>query len=194
MSYCEISTNVRIYTGNQKDKYGSDFWDEVYSDPNNMLRLSEIRNNSAIVEHEIQSLLVLAENVISANVTVDYFWPMNQDFYFDNDGLEWIPVWARFSADCIVTIAADTSRWQLASSVWESVQNANFTQFTYFEEQLWFEILDSSWVGWTEWSEWGECSLTCGSGIRNRTRTYQVYDKNDENQIAACNIESCRKY
>ena len=165
-----------------------------------MLQLSGLKNNSAIVEHEIQSLLVLADNVISANVTVHYFWAMNQDYFYDYDGLEWMPFWAQISAECIVTNTADTLLWQLAYKIQSDVYNANLTQFTYFDEQsFWFEILDSSWIGWTEWSEWGECSSTCGYGIWNRTRVYEAYDQNDENQIdenqiAACNIESCGKY
>ena len=44
-----------------------------------------------------------------------------------------------------------------------------------------------------EWSEWSECTLTCGSGIRTRTRTHQTLG-GDENDILACNTDPCRKF
>ena len=47
-------------------------------------------------------------------------------------------------------------------------------------------------LGWAGWSDWGSCTLTCGSGIRTRTRTYGSLG-NDENQIAACNTDACRE-
>ena len=47
-------------------------------------------------------------------------------------------------------------------------------------------------MGWAEWSIWSSCTLTCGSGTRTRTRTHGTLG-NDENQIAACNIDPCRE-
>ena len=46
-------------------------------------------------------------------------------------------------------------------------------------------------VGWGAWSEWGACTLTCGSGTRTRTRSRAAGE--DENEVAACNTDSCRK-
>ena len=52
-----------------------------------------------------------------------------------------------------------------------------------------FEWLEG---GWAEWSEWGPCTLTCGSGIRTRTRTDQKLGDN-ESDFLACNTDPCRK-
>ena len=53
-------------------------------------------------------------------------------------------------------------------------------------------------LGWAEWSEWGACTLTCGSGTRTRTRSRATMNVDgtidDENEVAACNTDSCRKF
>lgn len=53
-------------------------------------------------------------------------------------------------------------------------------------------------LGWAEWSEWGACTLTCGSGTRTRTRSRATMNADgtidDENEVAACNTDSCRKF
>ena len=53
-------------------------------------------------------------------------------------------------------------------------------------------------LGWAEWSEWGACTLTCGSGARTRTRSRATMNADgtidDENEVAACNTDSCRKF
>ncbi|XP_053380160.1 sushi, von Willebrand factor type A, EGF and pentraxin domain-containing protein 1-like [Mercenaria mercenaria] len=56
--------------------------------------------------------------------------------------------------------------------------------------------VNGDWSGWTSWSE---CSLSCGSGTRNRTRqcdspppdTYGTDCIGDQIETTACNVESC---
>ena len=49
------------------------------------------------------------------------------------------------------------------------------------------------WLEWLEWTDWGPCTLTCGSGIRTRTRTQPTLGKN-ETDIVACNTDPCCKF
>ena len=46
------------------------------------------------------------------------------------------------------------------------------------------------WLQLPEWTEWGSCTLTCGSGIRTRTR---IYLGKNETDTVACNTDPCCK-
>ena len=47
----------------------------------------------------------------------------------------------------------------------------------------------------TTWTEWTACSVTCGDGIRTRSRTCQSFCSSvtvaDTNESEACNLEYC---
>ena len=45
---------------------------------------------------------------------------------------------------------------------------------------------------WSPYGAWGECSMTCGGGIRRRTRTCSTAPcEGDTEKTGECNVHSC---
>ena len=54
--------------------------------------------------------------------------------------------------------------------------------------------------GWSDFGKWSECSVTCGEGIRERTRTCTnpapahggLDCVGDNNEKESCNMQACK--
>ena len=96
------------------------------------------------------------------------------------DGLEWLdPLEA-----AVTTIPATTTKQPTTTAETTAAPTTTETTTT-------TTTSTTTTVGWGAWSEWGACTLTCGSGTRTRTRSRAAGD--DQNEVAACNTDSCRK-
>lgn len=52
--------------------------------------------------------------------------------------------------------------------------------------------VDCRYVQFGEWKFTTLCSVTCGSGIRNRTRKSYNSECEDEIEVVACNLSPCK--
>ena len=103
-------------------------------------------------------------------------------------GLEWLDPLAAATT----TPATTTTVQQTTTTTATTTTTTTTTAATTTTEMTTTTTMTTTTVGWGAWSEWGACTLTCGSGTRTRSRSHGTIG-DDENEVAACNTDSCRK-
>ena len=82
------------------------------------------------------------------------------------------------------------------SLLWSKTLKKKHVSLTYSKHVAFFILVDG---GWTDWTVWGACSLTCGTGSQDRTRTCTnptpenggAQCTGDASESQDCNTDAC---